>query len=103
MNRQELQNSIIDYDKRVLINFSVLLNRTAKDTHDILRKAFNGCQKSYKNLLRLTKEIEEGLVGIEDTLGGVYHIHPESEERVDRIKNELSHHGGWCVRELAEK
>ena len=94
MNRQKLQNSIIDYDKRVLSNFCVLLNRTAKDTHDILRKAFNKPQKSYENLRCLTKEIEEGIVDIEDPRGGLYHIQPESEERVDQIKDELSHHRG---------
>ena len=87
MNRQELQYSITDYDQRVLINFSVLLNWTAKDTHDILRKAFNGCQQSYENVRRLTKEIKEGRSDFEDTRGGVYHIHPKSEERVDQIND----------------
>ena len=45
----------------------------------------------------LTKENEGTRVDIEDTRGGVYYIHPELEERIDQIKDELSNHRGWCV------
>ena len=103
MNRQELQNSTTDYDQRVLVKFGVLLNWSARDTHNMLRKALDGSQHSYESVRRLTKSIKEGRVDIKDIRGGAHHIHPESDERVNQIKDELSQHRGWSVRHIAEK
>ena len=69
----------------------------------MLKKALDGDQQNYENGRRWTKKIKEGGVDIEDTRCGPHHIRPKSDERVDQMKDELSHHRGWSVRQIAEK
>ena len=70
----------------------------------MLEKALDGGQQNYENGRRWTKVIKEGGVDIEDTRRGPHHIaRPKLDERVDQIKDELSHHRWWSVRQIAEK
>jgi hypothetical protein len=103
MDRIALANSISDYEQRCFIKIGVLLNKSAKDIHSLLRKALQGRSYPLRSVQRWVADINSGRTSVEEARGGAHYVCPETDERVAAVNELLRDSKGWSVRELAHR
>ena len=101
MDRESIANSVTDIEQRSFIKISLLLDNNAKQIHDNLRAALGNRAYPYPSVRRWAKDIREGRVDVGEQRGGAHNIHPERDQRIERIQTQLDITRGWSLRMLA--
>ena len=64
MNPVKLQMSIDDYDQRVFIKFCILLNKSTRETYDLLSSALGNTAYPYPTVARWVQSFKSGRIDI---------------------------------------
>lgn len=100
MDRQNLQNSIDEYQQRIFIKFGVLLGWSAIEIDRNLRKALNKQAYPSSSIRRWFGQIKNGRIDVKEARGGNRNNDAEKENQVEKIKELLSETRNWSLRTI---
>ena len=63
MDPIQLQKSITDYDQRIFIKFCVLLNKSTRESHDLLSTVLGKAAYPYSTVARWVQSFKSGQIG----------------------------------------
>jgi hypothetical protein len=103
MDQTKLKTSITEEDQRNFIKFGVLLKKDAKTIHDELVTALGRQAYPARTVRYWVQQIKDGRIDVSDQRGGAHNFHPERDERIARIKEQLDVSRAWSLSVLALK
>lgn len=102
MNALVARQSFTKYDKRVIIKFYVLLNKSPTEIHEIMRQGLQDSCPSYETIRRWVVAIREGKEDLDDEDRSGRPITAKTEDVVKKVDDAVQQDRRLTTRQLSE-